>query len=245
MQKHRKLFTSSLLFLILTCTTTVSLQPAFAKRSSSNAVLTGKARRNPDPADISKKTDTSLSYIHAKTAVNKYKLHKISFPASDYGLTRYNTELFDNYHFSIRLSLPFTWELSIPEKYTGDGLPDGHSPVLIRCGKKQIGTIDYDSFDPNGMDALSSDYYRMIYSQIMSDSVASWDYLYTPIKQRKHFESATCRIWVRDTDPKDFVPGILAYDNQSGVYIKISFLDPGMSDTVLAQIANTISFSHQ
>lgn len=177
-----------------------------------------------------------------KAAVTVYDMakHELSFPASAYGLTEYNTEIFGIHPFSAAIELPAEWGILVPEQYAGTGLPDGHSPVFIMSGGKYIGTIDFDVFDPSDGDKTSQGYYRTVYSQIMLGSVVSWDCNYTPVKKSGHFESATCRIMAKSSKEEDYKPGILAYDCAAGVYIKICFDDPKLDSRLLKEIAGSV-----
>lgn len=176
--------------------------------------------------------------------VADWENQELSFPASEYGLTEYNMSVFGIDKFTVSIDMPAEWETYIPSEYTGEGLPDGHSPVEIVCGNKHIGTIDFDIFEPPAGNEQASNYYRMVYNQIMLGSVASWDCDYTPVKKAEHFESATCRIMADNVEAKDYKHGILAYDSTLGVYIKISFDDPMLDVNIRNGMAESISFLH-
>lgn len=175
-----------------------------------------------------------------------YKGHSITFPASEYGLTEYSAKVFEIDRFSVFLSLPAEWKLAIEKVYPGEEPQGGFSPVRISDSVGYVGTIDFDIFDPPPAEEENKEYYyRMVYDQIMLSSFASWDYGYTPIKKEAHFESAVCRIMVKDENfsPEDYTPGILAYDSTLGVYIKICFDGAAPDSDTLNAIAGSISFS--
>lgn len=193
-------------------------------------------------AKAGSKTDTDKA---GSGGLGTFTSRRLSFPASKYGLTEYNAKIFEIDPFFVSIDLPAEWELAIPQEYTGSGGPGGFSPVFIASGGENIGTIDFCTFDPPNVheNEKPENYYRMVYSQIMLGSVVTWDCDYTPVKKGEHFESATCRIAVRDTAPEDYRFGILAYDSTLGVYITIYFVNAALDGSSLNEIAKSISFA--
>ena len=183
-------------------------------------------RTNPLSSDTAK-PEPNITSNTQTTDYTDYTDHAVTFPAADNG------------SFTLSIELPQSWNLAASE---GENPQNGSSDfsVTLETNGKAIGTIDYDVYDPSGIDETQDNAYRMIYNQIMLGSMASWDCDYTPIEGNHGCSAATCRIMTRDTDPSEYPIGILAHDSHLGSYVKICLYDCNLSKSVVDHIAGSI-----
>lgn len=180
-------------------------------------------RTNPVSVDTAEPNPNAASGAQ----ITDYTDHEITFPAVD------------NSPFTLSIELPQSWNLAANE---GENPQNGSSDfsVKLESNGEAIGIIDYDVYDPSGIDETQDNAYRMIYNQIMLGSMASWDCDYTPIEGKHDCSAATCRIMTRNTDPSEYPIGILAHDSRLGSYVKICLYDCNLSKTVVDHIADSI-----
>ncbi|MBQ8195270.1 MAG: hypothetical protein IJZ47_07860 [Oscillospiraceae bacterium] len=168
-----------------------------------------------------------LSNITESIAISSTTLteHSMVFPAYYDKLEKNNIDIFSAVPFKMDISLPEGWELMIPESEDRGGF--SMVQILDEDGSV-IGSMDFNVYEKyEGMEYGAPDYYRMVFNQLMLGSVINWDTDYTEVKTDGWMKSATCKIGFNSPDGRaddtEYTSGILAYEDDLGVYVNISF----------------------
>lgn len=163
----------------------------------------------------------------------------VTFPAYYDMVTEHNAEIFEVLPFEVSISLPEGWSISVPEE------KGGFSAVELRDENgRVIGGADFNTYEIyEGMTPDSPEYYRMVYNQLMLNSMVSWDHEYTPVKREGGFCSATCRVISDEPELADVSSyGILAHSDDIRAYVNIS-VDAELEPELHADIARSVEFS--
>lgn len=151
--------------------------------------------------------------------------HGMVFPAYYDKLDSNNIDIFSAVPFQMDISLPEGWEIMIPGSENRSGL----SMVwILDEDSTVIGSMDFNVYEKyDGMEYGAPDYYRMVFNQLMLGSVTNWDTDYTEVKTDGWMKSATCKVGFNSPDGRaddtEYTSGILAYEDDMGVYVNISF----------------------
>ena len=168
-----------------------------------------------------------LSNITESIAISSTTLteHSMVFPAYYDKLDKNNIDIFSAVPFQMDISLPEGWELMIPESEDRGGF--SMVQILDEDGSV-IGSMDFNVYEKyEGMEYGAPDYYRMVFNQLMLGSVINWNTDYTEVKTDGWMKSATCKIGFNSPDGRaddtEYTSGILAYEDDMGLYVIISF----------------------
>ncbi len=179
------------------------------------------------------------------TAEGELTEHSIVFPAYYDKLDTNNIDIFSAVPFKMDISLPEGWELMIPESEDRGGF----SMVrILDDDSTVIGSMDFNVYEKyEGMEYGAPDYYRMVFNQLMLGSRVNWGFDYTEVKTDGWLKSATCSIYhnvsaAGSNDDIEYTSGILAYEDDMGVYVNISF-NSLLDEKLHADIAKSIDIS--
>ena len=192
-------------------------------------------------------TEETMQTIETSETVNvtatELTTHSMVFPAYYDKLDTNNIDIFSAVPFKMDISLPEGWEIMIPESEDRGGF----SAVDIVANGEVIGSMDFNVYEKyEGMEYGAPDYYRMVFNQLMLGSVINWDTDYTEVKTDGWMKSATCKIGFNSPDGRaddtEYTSGILAYEDDMGVYVNISF-NSLLDEKLHADIAKSIDIS--
>lgn len=120
-----------------------------------------------------------------------------------------------------------------------------------------IGEISCESFEPyTGTDVPKEEYYKTVYPSLRLSSIESWtaDY-YKVVAGDDNFESALCDVIAKDITKADEYEGrmaelptaefdgILSYNKEQEVFVKIKFEKGYFTEEELEKIAQSIIIS--
>ena len=166
---------------------------------------------------------------------------EITFPVYKVNQTEYNADAFNITPFKMHITLPQNVYIKNVKDMTLDEKQGGNS-MIYACEDKEIyAYIDYGIYKPDKDFTPKENYYRHVLSDWILSSFVNWGSDYTFISQNDKTVVGECEVCIDNHDGSDIIThqGILVYNDELGVYVKIEF-ESNESDEELEKIAKSI-----